>query len=206
LESRASYRDSLVAAIPDTLVWLRPDGRILDFIPGEELRNVITSGDVIGQNIHGLLPSEFLRPIEGIIRAALRTSKLERIEFEASAGNTSRSYEARCLPVRASEVLLILRDFTAIKPNNGDKESRQNRREINQEVKPEINPNPYNLTHREQATLQLIADGFADKQIGDTLGISTYTVNKHVGSILAKMKASSRTEASVRAIREALLE
>ena len=45
----------------------------------------------------------------------------------------------------------------------------------------------------------------ADKQIADALGISMYTVNKHVGNVLGKMNAVSRTEAGVRAVKEGLL-
>ena len=55
------------------------------------------------------------------------------------------------------------------------------------------------------AVLNLVVEGMADKQIADTLGISIFTVNKHVGNILGKMNATSRTEAGVRAIREGLL-
>jgi DNA-binding NarL/FixJ family response regulator len=65
--------------------------------------------------------------------------------------------------------------------------------------------NPYGLTYRELAVLHLVAEGSADKQIAEALGISIYTANKHVGNILGKMNAASRTEAGVRALREGLL-
>jgi PAS domain S-box-containing protein len=65
--------------------------------------------------------------------------------------------------------------------------------------------NEYNLTFREFTVLHHIAAGETDKVIGSALGISPLTVHKHVASILAKMRASSRTEAGVRAIREGLL-
>jgi PAS domain S-box-containing protein len=66
--------------------------------------------------------------------------------------------------------------------------------------------NPYQLSFRELTVLHLIAAGRADKEIGYELGISPLTAQKHVSNILAKMNASSRTEASVRAVREGLLE
>ncbi len=53
--------------------------------------------------------------------------------------------------------------------------------------------------------LRYVAAGLADKQIASRLEISTYTVNKHVGAILMKMNASSRTHAGVRAVQEGLL-
>ena len=66
--------------------------------------------------------------------------------------------------------------------------------------------NVYNLTFREFTVLHHIAAGETDKVIAAALGISPLTVHKHVASILAKMGASSRTEAGVRALREGLLE
>jgi DNA-binding NarL/FixJ family response regulator len=64
---------------------------------------------------------------------------------------------------------------------------------------------PYGLSARERQVLTHLTTGLGDKQIAALLGISTYTVSKHVGSILAKMNATSRTEAGVRALREGLL-
>jgi DNA-binding NarL/FixJ family response regulator len=51
------------------------------------------------------------------------------------------------------------------------------------------------LTAREREVLQLMAQGLANKQIGARLSISLHTVKFHVASILAKLGASSRTEA-----------
>ena len=51
------------------------------------------------------------------------------------------------------------------------------------------------LTGREREVLQLMAQGLANKQIAARLAISLHTVKFHVASILAKLEASSRTEA-----------
>ena len=66
--------------------------------------------------------------------------------------------------------------------------------------------NPYGLTFRELTVLHLVAAGRADKEIALELGISPRTAETHVGNILGRMGASSRTEAGVRALREGLLE
>jgi len=66
--------------------------------------------------------------------------------------------------------------------------------------------NPYGLTFRELTVLHLVSAGMPDKGIGMELGISPLTAQKHISNILTKMEASSRTEASVRAVREGLLE
>lgn len=66
--------------------------------------------------------------------------------------------------------------------------------------------NPYGLTFRELTVLNLVSSGMPDKGIGMELGISPLTAQKHISNILTKMEASCRTEASVRAVREGLLE
>ncbi len=66
--------------------------------------------------------------------------------------------------------------------------------------------NPYGLTFRELTVLHLVSSGLPDKGIGMELGISPLTAQKHISNILTKMEASCRTEASVRAVREGLLE
>ncbi len=66
--------------------------------------------------------------------------------------------------------------------------------------------NPYGLTFREYTVLHLVAAGRTDKEIAGELGISYLTAHKHVANLLNKMNATSRTRASVRALREGLLD
>jgi DNA-binding NarL/FixJ family response regulator len=56
------------------------------------------------------------------------------------------------------------------------------------------------LTDREMEVLQLVAKGFTNKAIGVQLGISDRTVQGHLAHIFAKLQASSRTEAVMRAV------
>lgn len=61
------------------------------------------------------------------------------------------------------------------------------------------------LTDREREVLQLVALGLPNKTIANRLRISDHTVKFHVGSIIAKLGASSRTDAVARAYRHGLL-
>jgi len=61
------------------------------------------------------------------------------------------------------------------------------------------------LTAREREILALVADGRSNGEIGKQLFISTKTVSVHVSNILAKLGASSRTEAAAIARRQGLL-
>ena len=48
--------------------------------------------------------------------------------------------------------------------------------------------------------LRLLADGLSDRKIAARLGISAKTVEKHVGAVLRKTGAMSRTAAVVHAL------
>ena len=51
------------------------------------------------------------------------------------------------------------------------------------------------LSEREADVLRLVAAGFPNKEIGETLGISLHTVKTHVSVILQKLAVSNRTSA-----------
>ena len=56
------------------------------------------------------------------------------------------------------------------------------------------------LTEREHDVLRLAAKGYTNKAIGVQLAISDRTVQGHLGHIFAKLQATSRTEAVMRAV------
>jgi NarL family two-component system response regulator YdfI len=61
------------------------------------------------------------------------------------------------------------------------------------------------LTAREIQVLRLLAEGLGNKEIAARLGISDHTAKFHISSILAKLGASSRTEAVTIGIRMGLV-
>ncbi len=61
------------------------------------------------------------------------------------------------------------------------------------------------LTPRELEVLRLLSEGLGNKMISRRLGISEHTVKFHVGAIMAKLNAGSRTEAVTVAARRGLI-
>ncbi len=66
-------------------------------------------------------------------------------------------------------------------------------------------PEDDTLTQREHEVLRLVADGLPNKAIARQLGISEHTAKFHVGSLLGKLGAGSRTEAVTIATRRGIL-
>ena len=65
--------------------------------------------------------------------------------------------------------------------------------------------NSYGLTERELDVLSLMVDGLTNPQIADKLIITRATAKAHVHSILQKLCATSRTQATVLAMKEGLV-
>ena len=61
------------------------------------------------------------------------------------------------------------------------------------------------LTRRERDVLTLMVDGLTNAEIAERLVVSLSTVKTHVSSVIAKLDASTRTEAAAIAVREHLV-
>jgi DNA-binding NarL/FixJ family response regulator len=62
------------------------------------------------------------------------------------------------------------------------------------------------LTPREIDVLQLIADGKANKEIGDHLSIGEASVKSHVANILSKLDARDRAHAVAIGLKRGIIE
>ena len=56
------------------------------------------------------------------------------------------------------------------------------------------------LTDREQKVLTKLTKGLTNKEIADTLFISTHTVKAHLESIYEKLGAKNRVQAAIKAL------
>lgn len=69
----------------------------------------------------------------------------------------------------------------------------------------EITPNHSQLSVRELEILKLIAQGFNNQEIADSLNITIKTVRCHVSNILSKLHLRDRTQAAIHAWQKGLL-
>ncbi len=63
-----------------------------------------------------------------------------------------------------------------------------------------------NLSVRQREILQMLADGMQTEAVAQQLGLSTETVRTHTKRILAKLEASTRTEAVAIGLRHGLID
>lgn len=70
---------------------------------------------------------------------------------------------------------------------------------------PKKEKNTYGLTERELDVLELMVEGLSNPQIAEKLVITKATTKAHVHSILQKLCAATRTQATVMAMKEGLV-
>ena len=63
----------------------------------------------------------------------------------------------------------------------------------------------FDLTPREREVLHLLVEGKSDREIAAELFMAPRTVSWHVGHILAKLEAESRTAAAATALRNGIV-
>lgn len=61
-------------------------------------------------------------------------------------------------------------------------------------------PNPESLTPRETDVLRLVAAGYSNREIAESLGMTEGSVKNHISNVLSKLGARDRTRAVLRAI------
>jgi DNA-binding NarL/FixJ family response regulator len=118
----------------------------------------------------------------------------------------THSYEARYVRLSSDRVVVFIRDFTVEEWQRSETKQLEATAQPVDEMEHRMEwRNPYGLSYREFGVLHLLKNGTTDKEIAGELGISVFTVNKHVSNILTKMRAASRTEATIRALQEGLI-
>ncbi|MCX6150287.1 MAG: response regulator transcription factor [Ignavibacteriales bacterium] len=88
----------------------------------------------------------------------------------------------------------VYQDAQVLPPNlTGSLFSQIVKHAIN-EFKPSIIAEAVSMTKRERQVIELVADGFANKEIAQKLHLSTFTVKSHVHNILEKLSLHTRVQ------------
>ncbi|MFD2112145.1 EAL domain-containing protein [Thiorhodococcus fuscus] len=111
---RSEARNSaLISAIPDALLRLDAEGRILHFKPGRAILGLDgTSAQVVG-DLSDLLPESVAGTIRHEIRATLSEHAMRELEIELPGSDTEMvAFDARLIAIDDQQVILLLRDIT----------------------------------------------------------------------------------------------
>jgi DNA-binding NarL/FixJ family response regulator len=145
--------------------------------------------------LSGIAPSEIRA---GDVPIVLLTA--ERLESWDFRGSVKARLPAQATPAEAFAALIaVAQGLMVLTPAQA--ESMLNISAIPQSADGQIEA----LTPRELQVLRIMAQGLANKEIAEQLGISDHTAKFHVASILGKLGAATRAEAVVLGIRKGLI-
>jgi DNA-binding CsgD family transcriptional regulator len=86
-------------------------------------------------------------------------------------------------------------------PDGGSRKAASAVAEDAESYEPAGPADPFGLTGREREVLALVAEGYTNRRIAETLYISESTAGVHVSHILGKLGVETRTEAATIAVR-----
>jgi PAS domain S-box-containing protein len=110
-ESEERHR-AILDALPDLLVHLQRDGRVLGYHPGEGQELGRPTQVVVGTSIFDLLPPQVAERLLQAVEAACATGQLQIVEYEHPVDGMARAREARIAVAGVDRALLIARDVT----------------------------------------------------------------------------------------------
>ena len=114
LRGSAQRLQTILHTIPDAVLRLKGNGRIIDQKPADSIQPFTQTGDWLGKDVTEIMPEHTVVLVCNALQQALVTSEPQTIEYQfyPDITKTLHTFEARFLPTSTSEIQLLVRDIT----------------------------------------------------------------------------------------------
>lgn len=109
--SEARHR-ALIMAVPDFIFRVRRDGTVLDFKEPKESSLFARPEGMEGPTLAEIFPAPLAGRFQEHLERASQTGEMQTFEFQFSASEAARDFEARFVPGALEEVTALIRDVT----------------------------------------------------------------------------------------------
>ena len=99
-------------ALPDVFLRIAKNGEILDCKVASVIDTFTANGDVIGRNIREMLPVRAVEQLEEDLRMISASKGLSSFEYVGPGAEGEKFYEARLLPFKEEEIIVLIRNIT----------------------------------------------------------------------------------------------
>ncbi|GIK42542.1 MAG: hypothetical protein BroJett011_63750 [Chloroflexota bacterium] len=177
----------------------------LEALTNQEMRDHSVEIGLVLERMHERLPAQIelalFRVTQDTIYCAIRQAHASQVSIclKRCDGQLIFNLADNGILVTGEEILPTTRQ--RIQQLDGAIETRIGRRQGFELTISFAIEAPIQLTSREAEVLQLLTEGFSNKEIARLLTVSPRTVNFHLDNIYSKLGASSRTEAVIYALR-----
>lgn len=122
LRRSEARHQALLNAIPDLMLRIGKDGTYLDFKGAKGASRVFPMAGILGKKVREILPDKLAQKMEACMQRAFQTNKTQIFEYRLPVDKQIRFHEARIVVSWEDEVLVIVRDITARKHADEERE------------------------------------------------------------------------------------
>jgi len=174
-----------------------------------------TDPDVVFLHLESISQDMSWKQLHGLgVTVVLLAKRLDSAGLEAAiaedvhailVGNATGAQLATAAAAAASGLLIFSSDLANLVRRGLAAHTSEHLDDSRAEASSLVEPFPEKLTQRELEVLEMMSEGLSNKEIAALLNISVHTAKFHISSILGKLGASSRTEASAIGLRRGLV-
>ena len=100
-------------AFPDIFLRVNEDGTILDY--RGRIEHILSREELVGQRIQDTFGSVAVSEFEQALSEVRKNNRMMRVDYHVPTLSEEQFYEARFLPLGASQMVVVIRDVTELK-------------------------------------------------------------------------------------------
>jgi signal transduction histidine kinase len=122
LRATTARLQAIFRALPDLYFRISADGTYRECIPGRAADLYAPPAQLLGRRMREVLPAAVAARMEAAIAEAIRTGKVEEVEYPLALPQGEQHFEARIVSLSEREVIVVVRNVTHLRRLERDRE------------------------------------------------------------------------------------